>query len=385
MPSRILKETVNESRGLSEASPFAQDLFKRLVTYADDYGRFNGDIQIMRARLYPREIQSVIEEDVEDAIIELVGVGKIRLYSAWASSNATRGSIVYGYFPNWGAHQRLRESKSKHPAPDPETEEVNDWALRRFVSVFMKRQILERDNFTCQMCERSFQLDGVGIDRAARLVAGVLHFDHIVPVIQGGRATLENLRLLCASCNLKRPKRPSLEEMAALAASRIEAQQLAATRGEVPLACAPTGIRSENPKRESEARSDSPIASQCPPADAGAKPRRGAKRPRTAPPDDFEANDADYAAGERVGLDREAVDSKALAMLDYHRKEGKDSADWHASLRTWLGNSVKFDQPRAGPGQRSGSSRPPPNSQRPPIAGTTSELMQTRNGTLTRR
>ena len=77
MPNRIIKESINESKGLSEVSFFAEDLYKRLITYADDYGRFNADCQIMRARLYPREIEIVSESDIEDALIELSGIGKV--------------------------------------------------------------------------------------------------------------------------------------------------------------------------------------------------------------------------------------------------------------------------------------------------------------------
>ena len=40
------------------------DLYKRLITYADDYGRFNADTMIMRERLYPREYETVTEEDI---------------------------------------------------------------------------------------------------------------------------------------------------------------------------------------------------------------------------------------------------------------------------------------------------------------------------------
>ena len=56
MPNRILKESICESKGLSECTIFARDLYARLITYADDYGRFNADTQIMLARLYPREM-----------------------------------------------------------------------------------------------------------------------------------------------------------------------------------------------------------------------------------------------------------------------------------------------------------------------------------------
>ena len=81
MPNRILKESINESRALSEISFFATDLYKRLIVYADDYGRFNADYQIMLARLYPREAEIVKQSDIEDALIELNGVCKIAFYT----------------------------------------------------------------------------------------------------------------------------------------------------------------------------------------------------------------------------------------------------------------------------------------------------------------
>ena len=87
MPNRIIKETINESRALNDCSVFAQDLFKRLITYADDNGRFNADTQIMLARLYPRDLDIVSQEDVVNGLIELSGIGKIEFYTAKVFSN----------------------------------------------------------------------------------------------------------------------------------------------------------------------------------------------------------------------------------------------------------------------------------------------------------
>lgn len=36
------------------------------------------------------------------------------------------------------------------------------------------------------------------------------------------------------------------------------------------------------------------------------------------------------------------VDGERDRMLDYHRTEGKGSADWDASLRTWLRNEIGY-------------------------------------------
>ena len=204
MPNRIIKESINESRGLAACSFFAQDLFKRLITYADDYGRFNADPQIMVARLYPRELSTVSLEELTDGLIELAGAKKIGFYTS-----KTRNE-VYGAFPNWQDHQRVRDSKKNCPEPDDTS--VNDWYLRRFIPIEMKIAIIERDKFKCQICNKRI----AEIDNARTLVkmgTGLFHFDHIVPCCQGGRATLENLRLTCASCNQSRKRIFSFEEI----------------------------------------------------------------------------------------------------------------------------------------------------------------------------
>lgn len=129
-----------------------------------------------------------------------------------------------------------------------------------------------------------------------------------------------------------------------------------------------------------------PVASQQPPADAAAKPKRGSKAARTMPPETLEPNAADYAAGSEVGLTADEVDSKAAEMLDHWRAKGELRADWHASLRTWLRNVPQFDQPRASPNHRNGSSRPPPN--RRPDSGiptNASAYLEGRNGPIPRR
>lgn len=226
MPNRIIKESICESAGLSECSFFANDLYKRLITYADDNGRFNADTMIMLARLYPRELDCVTEKDVCDALIELCGVNKIAFYTSEPKKQ------VYGCFPNWAEHQRVRENKKKCPDPDDTT--VNDWYLQRFIPIDLKIEIIERDGFKCCECNKFITSDR----DAKRLIkhgGGMYHIDHIVPVLQGGRATRENLRLLCPTCNLKRKKRFDFAEILAFAANGGELRRVAASCGLNPI------------------------------------------------------------------------------------------------------------------------------------------------------
>lgn len=204
MPNRIIKESINESRPLSELSFFAEDLFKRLITYADDYGRFNADYQIILARLYPREIEIVRESDIEDALIELSGAGKVGFYTSSLRKE------IYGCFPNWNRHQRVRDSKNRFP--DPDDTSVNDWYLRRYIPMKLKQSVIERDGFKCKICGKYIST----IQDSRRLIkmgAGLYHIDHIVPVSQGGRATEENLQLTCPHCNLGRKRFFSFDEI----------------------------------------------------------------------------------------------------------------------------------------------------------------------------
>lgn len=209
MPNRVIKESINESDGLSQCSIFAIDLYKRLITYADDYGRFNADVTIMRARLYPREYEAVTESDIIDGLTELAGVYKVQFYTPQIFNQFGKKG-VYGAFPNWSEHQRVRDTKAK--CPDPADTGVNDWYLRRFIPLDMKAQILERDGFKCKICGK-FVTSCRDAKRFVKLGSGLYHIDHVVPVLQGGRATMENLRLTCPTCNLKRKKTYSAKEI----------------------------------------------------------------------------------------------------------------------------------------------------------------------------
>lgn len=268
MPNRILKESVNESKTLSTCSLFAQDLYKRIITYADDYGRFNADTEIMLARLYPREIGSVTQDDVIDGLVELSGIGKIQFYTSSVRKD------VYGCFPNWGDHQRLRDSK--HKCPDPDDTTVNDWYLRRFIPADMKIQIVERDGFKCKICGKLLTVCK-DAKRLVKLGSGLFHIDHTVPCQQGGRATLENLQLTCPTCNLSRKKRFSFEEILRF----VDGEQDAASCGEFPQDAA--RARAESNPIQSESNTESESESAAEPLELAMKSFRDMRKKIKAP------------------------------------------------------------------------------------------------------
>jgi len=67
---------------------------------------------------------------------------------------------------------------------DPEYYKLKCRAWHAGVPLGVLKQVLERDK-VCQLCSTSKDLQ----------------FDHIYPVSQGGKGSLENLQLLCGKCN----------------------------------------------------------------------------------------------------------------------------------------------------------------------------------------
>ena len=66
---------------------------------------------------------------------------------------------------------------------------------RKLMTPELRRQIAERDDYTCQICGKRMR-DGVG-----------LQIDHIVPVAKGGKTVPSNLQVLCSKCNARKGAR----------------------------------------------------------------------------------------------------------------------------------------------------------------------------------
>lgn len=66
---------------------------------------------------------------------------------------------------------------------------------RKLMTPALRRKIIERDNYTCQICGK-YMPDEVG-----------LHVDHIVPVAKGGKSVESNLQVLCSKCNGRKSDR----------------------------------------------------------------------------------------------------------------------------------------------------------------------------------
>jgi hypothetical protein len=85
------------------------------------------------------------------------------------------------------------------PAPKTRKREPEQEARRtnRDIPLGLRFRVLRRDTFKCVLCG-----DNPPVNPRC-----VLHVDHIVPWSKGGETMVENLRTLCASCNVGRSNR----------------------------------------------------------------------------------------------------------------------------------------------------------------------------------
>ena len=105
MPNRILKESICTSEQINELSAFEEVVFYRLMVNADDYGRFDGRIPILRSRLFP--LKDIRDQQIEEALRKLSTVDLVDLYEV--------GGKPIVSLTGWERHQTIRARKSKYP------------------------------------------------------------------------------------------------------------------------------------------------------------------------------------------------------------------------------------------------------------------------------
>ena len=119
MPNRMLRESCRTSPTLDVLSDGAERLFWRLLTCADDYGRFEGEPLLVKAACFPRRVDTLPTATVAGWLDELIAADLIRAYVVEGKA--------YAHFVTWAKHQRVRESKPKYPeppAPQPVAEDT---------------------------------------------------------------------------------------------------------------------------------------------------------------------------------------------------------------------------------------------------------------------
>jgi hypothetical protein len=109
VPNRIIKESICTSKNLNQLSAEEEVFFYRLIVNADDFGRFDAEPEILRARCFPRRTSFITIEQVLNWLNALVKAELIALYEV--------DGDLYGYFVTWDDHQQKRAKHSKYPDP----------------------------------------------------------------------------------------------------------------------------------------------------------------------------------------------------------------------------------------------------------------------------
>ncbi len=107
MPNRILREGILSSDRVDQLDWPAECFYRRLMSVVDDFGRFDGRLQIILAACYPLKLGHVREADLQRWIAACVKAGLVRPYSA----NGKQFLQLEDF------NQQIRAVKSKYPDP----------------------------------------------------------------------------------------------------------------------------------------------------------------------------------------------------------------------------------------------------------------------------
>ncbi len=111
MSNRILKESICTSATIDGIGWFEEVCFYRLIVQCDDYGRMDARPSLLKSRLFP--LREDIESDtVKQAVNTLANAGLVLLYEAQGQP--------YLQLLTWEKHQRVRNKRSRFPAPYPD-------------------------------------------------------------------------------------------------------------------------------------------------------------------------------------------------------------------------------------------------------------------------
>lgn len=108
MPNRLLKEGICTSDAINMLSSDSEVLFYRLLVVADDYGRMDGRVQIVKSQCFPLKDSFTLEK-ISDLLEELRQTNLISLYKV--------DNKPFFFIKKW--EQRVR-SKGKYPEPTEE-------------------------------------------------------------------------------------------------------------------------------------------------------------------------------------------------------------------------------------------------------------------------
>lgn len=110
MPNRILREGILTSERVNRLGFEAEVFYRRLMSVADDYGRFHAHAALLRAALFPLKLDAVDDARMAHLLAEVEAAALVRTY------------VVDGkrYLQLLDFRQQIRAKESKYPQPPGE-------------------------------------------------------------------------------------------------------------------------------------------------------------------------------------------------------------------------------------------------------------------------
>lgn len=110
MPNRVLRSGILESRAVNALSEQAEIFYRRLMSVVDDWGRSEADMDVLRVKLFPLQLERWPTDRVIKALDECCKGPLVIKYQV--------GVKTYIQINNFGQRQ---QSKPKCPPPPQET------------------------------------------------------------------------------------------------------------------------------------------------------------------------------------------------------------------------------------------------------------------------
>jgi len=106
MPNRYIRESAIESEAINSLTYEAEVFLRRLFNRVDDFGRISASTAILRASLFPLQLDRISEKKTEAILADLEKAGLIATYQV--------DTKRYLQVAKW---EQGRAKASRHPAP----------------------------------------------------------------------------------------------------------------------------------------------------------------------------------------------------------------------------------------------------------------------------
>jgi hypothetical protein len=183
------------SRAVASLSPEALGLFCLIIPQLNSYGKMDGNPYTIKG-IVCRHIDWLSLEKIKECLIEINEKTNIK----WWEDEEGHEWI---HALSFRKHQPGLRKYGEDVLPNYPGVELNGPARGRYPTEKLRREIYNRDNYTCQYCHEDLK------DKRRAMC-----LDHVIPHSTGGTNSKKNLITACKRCNSKKgDKDPSKAKM----------------------------------------------------------------------------------------------------------------------------------------------------------------------------